>query len=260
MVKVGEQLPFFKQFCGAEFSEDRVYRYLLWRRWNSNKSTIGFIGLNPSTADEMTDDRTVRRCINFAKRWGAGGMMMMNIFGFRATDPKKMIGYQSPVGPKNDEEIIRNAEKCEYIVCAWGNGGDHLGRAPEVLHLLIDQGFESKLRCFSITNKRQPRHPLYVRGDDQISQLPITVSTTKYITNVITFLYDSKFVIYDKRGDWRGNGIVLGDGKLEEFHLYLPRFDENVRIEIAEAIKERVKEFSKNLRGKNGNSKRSKMG
>lgn len=230
---------------GADFSEDRIYRYLLWRRWDNSKHAIGFIGLNPSTADEMTDDNTVRRCITFAKRWGAGGMLMMNIFAFRATDPSQMLNYQAPIGSMNDKVILDNVEKCEFVVCAWGNHGEHLYRSTEVLRLLIDGGFESKLRCFSITNKRQPRHPLYVRGDDQIYKLPITVVNVKYITNVIYFTNNNMFVIYDSRGPWRGNGKLSNSGNLEKLNYYLPGFDENVRIELVEAIKERVVTFAK---------------
>jgi sec-independent protein translocase protein TatC len=35
-----------------------------------------FIGLNPSTADEVKNDPTVRRCINFAITWGYGGLII----------------------------------------------------------------------------------------------------------------------------------------------------------------------------------------
>ena len=51
----------------ALLSEDRKYRYLLSRAWDEAKPTVLFIGLNPSTADEETDDPTIRKCINYAK-------------------------------------------------------------------------------------------------------------------------------------------------------------------------------------------------
>ena len=72
----------------ATFSPCRRWRYTLLRRWEpANLIVVAFIGLNPSTADETLDDPTIRRCIGFAKAWGAGGMYMLNLFGWRSTDP-----------------------------------------------------------------------------------------------------------------------------------------------------------------------------
>lgn len=51
----------------AILSVDRKYRYILSRTWDETKPTVVFIGLNPSTADEETDDPTIRKCINYAK-------------------------------------------------------------------------------------------------------------------------------------------------------------------------------------------------
>lgn len=51
----------------ADISECQNYRYSLERVWDQNKPIIGFIGLNPSTADSTEDDATIRRCIQFAK-------------------------------------------------------------------------------------------------------------------------------------------------------------------------------------------------
>lgn len=64
-----------------------------------------FIGLNPSTADEEMDDPTIRKCINFAKGWGYGEIIMVNLFAFRSTDPSLLIRDENPVGPDNDSYI-----------------------------------------------------------------------------------------------------------------------------------------------------------
>ena len=69
----------------AILSEDRKYRYILSRTWDETKPTVLFIGLNPSTADEKTDDPTIRKCINYAKCWGYGKILMANLFAFRNT-------------------------------------------------------------------------------------------------------------------------------------------------------------------------------
>jgi hypothetical protein len=68
---------------GATLSACRTWRYALWRRWDLSKPPFIVIGLNPSMADELQDDPTIRRCINFAKREGCGSYVMLNLFAFR---------------------------------------------------------------------------------------------------------------------------------------------------------------------------------
>jgi hypothetical protein len=124
---------------GAVFSECRTYRYMLWRRWKEDKQVTGFgpdaiefdspshmvafIGLNPSTADETQDDPTIRRCIGFAKSWGFRGMMMLNLFAFRATDPKDMKAAADPIGPDNDRHIRVASSILPQTICCWGTHG-----------------------------------------------------------------------------------------------------------------------------------------
>lgn len=57
---------------GAALSPDGVYRYRLWRIWDDDLAPTAFVMLNPSTADAMQDDPTIRRCMSFARSWGAG--------------------------------------------------------------------------------------------------------------------------------------------------------------------------------------------
>ena len=64
----------------AELSDCKRYRYVLYRTWDKNKREVMFIGLNPSTADEINDDITIRRCISYTKQWGYGGIIMSNLF------------------------------------------------------------------------------------------------------------------------------------------------------------------------------------
>ena len=76
---------------GAIFSSDRIFRYILWRTWNEQNGHLMVIGLNPSTADETQDDPTIRRCVGFARQWGYGGLYMLNLFAYRATDPSELM-------------------------------------------------------------------------------------------------------------------------------------------------------------------------
>lgn len=143
----------------ADFSPCRTWRYTLWRRWDDSKSFAQFIGLNPSTADETQDDPTVRRCINFAKAWGFGGMCMTNLFGFRATDPRDMKRVADPVGPENDRWLREIAGSAGVVVAAWGCHGTHLSRDRKVL------AFLPQVSILALTKDGHPKHPLYLPGD-----------------------------------------------------------------------------------------------
>src|SRR6185312_1666968 len=106
----------------AEFSDCLRYRYSLLIRWDKTKLPKMFIGLNPSTADEKQDDPTVRRCINYARRWGHGGLLMTNAFAFRATDPKEMLRANDPIGKGNRIiDLLDLRYKADgYPVACWG--------------------------------------------------------------------------------------------------------------------------------------------
>lgn len=103
---------------GAEFSADRKYRYALWRIWENKKPIVMFIGLNPSTANEQDPDRTVSTVIRYAKRWGYGGVYMMNCFPYVSTDPEKLYDHSNT--DLNDRWLRKVGEKCERVVFAWG--------------------------------------------------------------------------------------------------------------------------------------------
>jgi len=146
---------------GAKFSTCRKYRYALWRTWDESKPYAMFVGLNPSTADEVEDDPTVTRCINFAKSWGYGGLCIANIFAYRATKPSDMMAAQEPIGSSNDDWLIKLACDAGVVVAAWGNGGRHQNRSKHVVKLL------PKLHCLKMNTSGEPAHPLYLNSDSQ---------------------------------------------------------------------------------------------
>lgn len=115
--------------------------------------------LNPSTADDEQNDPTVARCIEFGKRWGYGGLIVTNIFAFRATDPKRLYGLANPSGPDNDEHIVASAKESKLVVCAWGAHGKLLNRGEFVFDLIDNP------HCLGTTKDGYPRHPLYMPVD-----------------------------------------------------------------------------------------------
>ncbi len=142
----------------AKLSDCRQYRYALWRTWDQSKPCVMFIGLNPSTADETTDDPTLTRCINYAKSWGYGGVCMANLFAFRATEPAVMKATLDPVGVENDRWLVTLAENSGIVIAAWGNDGSFLNRAQHVTSLLPN------LYCLKMNKSGEPAHPLYQKA------------------------------------------------------------------------------------------------
>lgn len=156
---------------GATFSEGRLYRYCLWRRWAAGP-IICFVGLNPSTANETRNDRTVTRCSNFAKGWTHtdrrryGGMLMINLFAFVSTEPTGLRQAEEPIGPLNDAVLDRAPNLCDSIVCCWGNNGVYRGRGDQIR----DRIFETCTRPIynlGLTEKGEPKHASRLREDTQ---------------------------------------------------------------------------------------------
>jgi hypothetical protein len=116
--------------------------------------------LNPSTADETTDDPTIRKCIGFSKRLGVQRLAVVNLFAARATKPRDLGLYADPIGPDNNDWILEEIGKnCGPIIAAWGaNGRRHSERVKAVLSML--SGFE--LSCLGTTKDGHPFHPLMI--------------------------------------------------------------------------------------------------
>jgi len=79
--------------------------YQLRRKWDSEKPTLAFIMLNPSTADEVEDDPTIRRCVGYAEDWGYGELIVGNLYAYRTSDPEELNKVENPIGPKRMTSI-----------------------------------------------------------------------------------------------------------------------------------------------------------
>ena len=111
----------------AEISECENYRYSLTREWDETKGKALFIMLNPSTACDESNDLTTIRCINYAKRWGYGGITIGNLYPYRAKRPKhlkrwiKEYKYDSKFHKSyNQGRVTELIENADLTVCAWG--------------------------------------------------------------------------------------------------------------------------------------------
>ncbi|KQO98150.1 DUF1643 domain-containing protein [Leifsonia sp. Leaf264] len=150
------------EFVSATAHIDGDYRYTLTRVWDPALPTMTYVLLNPSTADAVELDPTLRRCVAFAKREGFGGMVILNLYAFRTKDPKVMLAAADPVGPEND---LVFAGVTGTVVAGWGTNADP-ARVAQAVALL------PQLHALGVTKDGHPRHPLYVRGDAPLVEWP----------------------------------------------------------------------------------------
>ena len=157
---------------GAHISSDGQYRYGLWRSWGDGPR-LPFVMLNPSTADASLDDPTIRRCIGFAKRDGYGGLIVVNLYAYRATDPKALLACADAVGPSNDDYLrgtINGSRKRDVpLIAAWG-----VNAKPERVRAVLGLIGGARWLCLGKTKHGHPKHPLYIKGDQPlVSFLPL---------------------------------------------------------------------------------------
>jgi len=149
----------------AKISECGRYRYSLSRMWEPSKGVVLFCMLNPSTADGMKDDPTIRKCIGFAQRWDFGGLWVVNLFAFRATDPQELKRAQKLgvdiIGPKNSDALTEAAQGADRVVLAWGaHAVSWKPYAEKVTTLFREARPEFTPWCLGVSGEGLPRHPL----------------------------------------------------------------------------------------------------
>ena len=149
----------------AEYSDCEAYRYTLTRVWRPEGARALFIMLNPSTATEVQNDPTVERCERRARALGFGAFRVLNIFAYRATDPRDMRAVADPVGTGNDAAILGSVPWADRVICAWGTHGAHLDRGAQVEALLRKAGVP--LFHLGLSKAGHPKHPLYIAYDVQ---------------------------------------------------------------------------------------------
>ncbi len=154
---------FDKMNKDAHISKCGKHRYSLTRVWGDKYKLLTWLMLNPSTADHTVDDPTIRRCVGFAKDWGYGGIEVVNLFSYRATEPKKLLKCKEP-NDRESDATLWVVLSCWPVVCAWGSWGDkfpaRVGEVKDFIYTCV--GIPDHILCLGTTKSGQPKHPLYV--------------------------------------------------------------------------------------------------
>lgn len=151
----------------ATISTCKRYRYTLHRdisqviRW---LKPLLVIALNPSTASETTDDNTIRKLLEFGRRWGCTSLTVVNLFAYRTAYPKELWAAQAVgvdiVGPENDrhiKDLIESHRSTGIILAGWGADKKARARAAVVCEML-----PAGTECLELNKDESPKHPLYV--------------------------------------------------------------------------------------------------
>jgi hypothetical protein len=140
----------------AQLSPCGLYRWNLTRVWDATLSRVCFIGHNPSTADHLIDDPTVRRWTHFTRAWGKNGP------DWHARD----------IIQQNFDVIAGEAKAAGLVVACWGNLASDEMLVEHVIEQIMD-GEEPwpSIHVFGLTKGGSPIHPM-ARGkmrvrDDQ---------------------------------------------------------------------------------------------
>jgi len=152
------------------------YRYWLSRELHQGEiKPIVFVMLNPSTADGEQDDNTIRRCIDYATKWGGSHLVVVNLFAFRSPKPKVLKASDSPVGDLCDTYIRHALELSSrhngIVVCAWGEDGKFIGRDRAVFEILKPHN----PMAIKINQSGAPAHPLYLKKDAVLSRMLLSI-------------------------------------------------------------------------------------
>jgi hypothetical protein len=151
--------------------------------WNVALPIYAVIGCNPSTADENEDDHTIRKTIGFGARLGFGGVLMLNVGAFRATDPRKWAAASDPFGPGNSVEhlqayLVKFAPR--LVVAAWGKPCTSSPRGKRRAELI--QQSITGLQCWGKSADGSPRHPLILPYATELQPFPYDETLEKRST------------------------------------------------------------------------------
>lgn len=163
-------LPLIQQ-RRATLSTDKKYRYSLERRWNDAEDDSPYVlwcMLNPSTADGLIDDPTIRRCIGFTDALGFGRLVVVNLYAYRATNPRELEGLNADelVGPDNYAHLakwVRDPAR-RILICAWG--GNRFKCVPLSSWVVFTERY-----ALGFTKDGEPKHPLYLPADSQLTRV-----------------------------------------------------------------------------------------
>lgn len=161
----------------AHFSGDGLYRYYLRRQWGPDETNLLCgVFMNPSTADERKNDRTLAAWQRRAYKLKYDGFVVYNAFALCSKEPKGLLEVDDPVGRDNDV-YLEGVRFHRTVVCGWGKPPKFVRWRTSIVEKMLREmkaqaelGWRASLPLYvlAINNDGSPKHPLYVKGTDPL--------------------------------------------------------------------------------------------
>ena len=146
----------------AIISPCETYRYRLERDGPGIGQTT-VIMVNPSTADAVENDATIRKLLGFGRHYDWGRIVVGNLFAYRSKDVKALATSADPVGPDNDGHLMDMMREADRLVVAWGPAAKLPQRLRGRYRGILEIAHMVSRRPMSIgapAKDGHPRHPL----------------------------------------------------------------------------------------------------
>ena len=156
------------------------YCFRITRKLSSSTKQACFILLHPTKARLEEDDAQIAKCMGFARRWGCGKLVVVNLFAYRATDPKQLRVVDFPEGYRNFEHVDRAVRETLYpprtagsAVAAWGPLGRYRNQDQRIMQMFDGSPAPTchvrrkvwPLNALRLTRDGDPGHPRYIPYD-----------------------------------------------------------------------------------------------
>ena len=146
---------------------------------NINKKNLFIVGLNPSTADAIKPDLTLKKVIKFAEQNNYDGFVMLNLYPKRATLPKDLPEIDSEkLVAENIKQIssILEEYKGADILASWGETVEIRDYLKTSIAKIKELGQKYNCNWYKIgelTKSGHPRHPSRISYDTKFTKFDI---------------------------------------------------------------------------------------
>lgn len=146
-----------------------LYRHRLERRWDEGEA-LAWLGHNPSTADALEDDPTIRREVGFSLRAGYGALVKVNAMDLRATDPGALrAAGAAPVSPANAAAIAAACAGRDVVIATGSPHASLLAHVEEAI--VVAAAHAGRTFVLQRNADGMGRHPLYVKGSTTFAEV-----------------------------------------------------------------------------------------